>query len=383
MNIRPNSHQPISAPLFIFSVVSVIICCAARAHGLRWPIKGAPMLAFTKKLLYENRDLNLIPEMKLGKFGTDKTGLMVVGNRGACLLSLEGQPVRCISYLQHNLYSVQVVELPKQNDYVFVAGGIWGEPAAVVMDSEGKVKWGYDAKFRAIGAPAVIDHRASGGQAVAVFERERGLLFFDLATGKLLSIKQPSAPLRGIQAIDFDGDGRKELLANDTKDRLITLNSSGEVVMWAESQVFSFAVTQSEPSNILIAPDIADVRLVDAPNVVARKPGKMVLLNRKLQRVASWDTPYPYPGTSYLRLIAAEPLGAPNQGSGLVSLFAGSGGWHKTPLFIHSWDGKLLYTELLEDHYLSILPLPGAEQDAGSFLVGGRGQVWRYSLPER
>ncbi|HEV2663702.1 MAG TPA: hypothetical protein VG324_02265 [Blastocatellia bacterium] len=341
------------------------------------------MLALTKKLLYENRDLNLIHELKLGKFGTDKTGLMVVGGRGACELTLEGQPVRCISYTLLNLFPVQVVELPKQNDYVFVAGGLWGEPAAVVMDSEGKVKWRYDARFKAIGEPAVIELGASGGQAVAVFERERGLLFFDLDTGKLLSIKQPSAPFRGIEAIDFDGDGRKELLANDTKDRLITLTSSGEVVMWAESQVFSFAATQSEPSNILIAPDLSNVGLVDAPNVVARKPGKMVLLDRKLQRVASWDTPYPYPGTSYLRLIAAEPLGTPNQWSGLVSLFTGAGSWHKTPLFVHSWDGKLLYEEILEDDYLSILPLPGAEQGTVSFLVGGRGQVWGYTSPAR
>jgi hypothetical protein len=148
------------------------------------------------------------------------------------------------------------------------------------MDSKGRVKCGYDAKFKAIGAPAVIDLGASGGHAVAVFERERGLLFFDLDAGRLLSVKQPSAPLRGVQAIDFDGAGRKELLANDTEDRLITLTSSREEVIWAESQVFSFAVTQSEPPNVLIAPDLANIPLVDAPNVVARKPGKMVLLDR-------------------------------------------------------------------------------------------------------
>lgn len=383
MKIRPSSHQPISAPLFMVSLVSVMICGAARAHGLCWQSKEAPVLALTKKLLYENRDLNLIHEMKLGKFGTDTTGLMVVGGRGACLLTLEGQPVSCISYTQLNLFPVQVVELPKQNDYVFVAGGLWGEPAAVVMDSEGKVKWRYDARFKAMGAPAVIDLGASGGQAVAVFERGRGLLFFDLDTGKLLSIKQPSATLGDLRAIDFDGDGRKELLANDAKGRLITITLSGEVVMWAESQVFSFAVTKSERTNILIAPDLANFRLVDAPNVVATKMGKMFLLDRKLQRVASWDTPYPYPGTSYLRLVAAESLGAPNQGGGLISLFSGRGSWHKTPLFVHSWDGKLLYEEILEDDYLSILSLPGAGQGTGSFLVGGRGQVWRYSSPAR
>ena len=68
------------------------------------------------------------------------------------------------------------------------------------MDSEGKVKWRHDAKFKAMGAPAVIDLEASGGQAVALFERERGLLFFDLGAGKLLSVKRPSATLGAIRA---------------------------------------------------------------------------------------------------------------------------------------------------------------------------------------
>ena len=173
------------------------------------------MHTLTKKLFYENRDLNLIREMKVGKFGMDKTGLMVVGGSGACLLTLEGQPVRYITYKSLNLSSVQVIELPKQNTYAFVAGGLWGGPAAVVMDSEGKVKWRYDAKFKAMGAPAVIDLGASD--------------------------------------------------------------------------------------------------------------------DRKFQRVASWDAPHPYPGTSYLSLVAAEPLGPPNQRSGLVSLFTGTGSWRKTP----------------------------------------------------
>jgi hypothetical protein len=339
------------------------------------------MLRLTKKLIYENQDLNLIWEMKLGKFGTDKTSLMVVGSKGACLLTLVGQPVRCISYASLNLHSVQVVELPKQNTYAFVAGGIWGEPAAVLMDSEGKVKWRYDAEFKAMGAPALIDLGSSGERVVAMFEKDRGLLFFDLDSGKLLNVSQPSAKLRSLRAIDLDGDGHKELLANDTADRLITINSSAEVVMPTESQVFSFAVTQANPPNIVAAPDIA--RVADDDNKVVTKSGKIFLYDRKLQRVASWDAPHPYPGTSYLSLVAAEPLGPPNRRRGLVSLFSGTGRWRKTPLFVHSWEGKLIYEELLEDNYFSVLPLLDAEQGAVSFLVGGRGQVWRYSSAAR
>ncbi|HEY9434053.1 MAG TPA: hypothetical protein VI260_21555 [Blastocatellia bacterium] len=373
--------RAIQRPLFIIAILILMISGIARARGPSRQSKEASMLRLTKKLIYENQDLNLIWEMKLGKFGTDKTSLMVVGSKGACLLTLVGQPVRCISYASLNLHSVQVVELPKQNTYAFVAGGIWGEPAAVLMDSEGKVKWRYDAEFKAMGAPALIDLGSSGERVVAMFEKDRGLLFFDLDSGKLLNVSQPSAKLRSLRAIDLDGDGHKELLANDTADRLITINSSAEVVMPTESQVFSFAVTQANPPNIVAAPDIA--RVADDDNKVVTKSGKIFLYDRKLQRVASWDAPHPYPGTSYLSLVAAEPLGPPNRRRGLVSLFSGTGRWRKTPLFVHSWEGKLIYEELLEDNYFSVLPLLDAEQGAVSFLVGGRGQVWRYSSAAR
>ncbi|HKQ76217.1 MAG TPA: hypothetical protein VJ810_21160 [Blastocatellia bacterium] len=339
------------------------------------------MLALNKKLFYENGDLNLILDMKLGKFGMDKTGLMVLGSNGACLLTLEGQAVKCMMYKSLKVASVQVIELPEQNTYVFVARGMWGEPAVVVMDSEGKVKWRYDARFKAMGAPAVIDFDGSGERVIALFEHERGLLIFDLDNGKLLNVSQPSAQLRSLRAIDFDGAGRTELLTNDTKDRLITLTSSGEAVMSTEYQVFSFAVTHSEPPNILTAPVIARERV--APDKVVTKSGKMFLYDNKFQKVAAWDAPLLDPGTSYLNLVAAELLGAPSERSGLISLFSGTGSWHKTPLFVHSWEGKLIYEELLEDNYLSILSFPGGEKGSAAFLVGGRGQIWRYSSPPR
>src|SRR5262245_10510306 len=308
--------------LFITAILTLMNSGVTRARGFCCQSKEGTLLTLNKKLLYENRDLNLIREMKLGKFGMDKTGLMVVGDSGACLLTLEGQPVRCITYKSLNLSSVQVIELTKQNTYAFVAAGIWGGPAAVVMDSEGKVKWRYDAKFKAMGAPAVIDVGASGERVVALFERERGLLFFEFDNGKLLSVSQPSANLRNVRAIDLDGAGRKELLVNDTKDRLLALTLSSESILPTESKVFTFAVTQSEPPYIMTAPDIAGEKV--APDKVATKSGKMFLYDRKFQRVAAWDAPLPYPETSYLSLIAAEPLGTPNQRSGLVSLFIGT-----------------------------------------------------------
>jgi len=48
------------------------------------------------------------------------------------------------------------------------------------MDSEGKVKWRYDAKFKAMGAPAVIDLGASDERVVAMFEREHYLSILPL-----------------------------------------------------------------------------------------------------------------------------------------------------------------------------------------------------------
>src|SRR5215475_6800534 len=216
--------------LFITALLTLMNSGDARARGSCWQSREGTMLTLTKKLFYENRDLNLITGMKLGKFGMGETCLMVLGNGGACLLTIEGKPVKCISYTSP-AHSVQVVELPEQNTYVFVAGGMWGEPAAVVMDSEGKTKWRYDSRFKAMGAPAVIDSDVLGGRVVALFEEDCGLLFFDLDTGKLLRVSQPSASLRDLRAIDLDGDGRRELVASDAEGRLVAITPSSETVL--------------------------------------------------------------------------------------------------------------------------------------------------------
>src|SRR5215468_1023377 len=103
--------RAIQKTLFITALLTLMNSGVARARGSCWQNREGTMLTLTKKLFYENQDLNLIHEMKLGKFGMDGTGLMVVGGTGACLLTLEGQPVRCVTYESPNISSVQVIEL--------------------------------------------------------------------------------------------------------------------------------------------------------------------------------------------------------------------------------------------------------------------------------
>lgn len=120
---------------------------------------------------------------------------------------------------------------------------------------------------------------------------------------------------------------------------------------------FEPVVTRTSPHHVLISTDT----------------GLLVYDNRlQNQRVLST------PGVAApLHIRAGEPVGLHQ--NGFVSLFSGRGGWHRTLLFIHSPQGKVLYKEILDNDYASILPL-SSSGNRNLFLVSGRGTVWLYSI---
>ena len=62
-----------------------------------------------------------------------------------------------------------------------------------------------------------------------------------------------------------------------------------------------------------------------------------------------------------------------------VSVFKGRGGWHRTLLFVHEMEGDLLYKEILVGDFLCLAPGP-TETNTISFLLGGRGEVLKYTF---
>lgn len=167
---------------------------------------------------------------------------------------------------------------------------------------------------------------------------------------------------------DFDGDRTAERVRPIEKAGF-TLGKiqGGELArtqlerFWVGSDFhywFEPAVTWSRPRMLLISTD-----------------GTLLLFDNQLKEVRQ----LPAPGMqSPLHISAGAPLDIAGAGP-FASLFAGRGGWHRSILFIHSADNKVVYEEILGDDFQAVWPQQ-AKDGTYRFLLGGRGQVWEYSF---
>lgn len=167
---------------------------------------------------------------------------------------------------------------------------------------------------------------------------------------------------------DFDGDGTVERVRPIEKVGF-TLEKiqGGELArtqlerFWVGSDFhywFEPAVTWSRPRMLLVSTD-----------------GTLMLFDSHMKEVRQ----LPAPGMqSPLHISAGAPLDVVGAGP-FASLFAGRGGWHRSILFIHSADNKVVYEEILGDDFQAVWPLQ-AKDGTYRFLLGGRSQVWEYSF---
>lgn len=167
---------------------------------------------------------------------------------------------------------------------------------------------------------------------------------------------------------DFDNDGTAERLRPVAKAGFKLESAAGAEIArtqleryWVGSDFhywFEPAVTWSQPRFLLVSTD-----------------GSLLVHNHQLKEVRT----LPVPGMqSPLHVAAGAPLGGTVAGF-FASVFGGRGGWHRSILFIHSARNQVLYEEILGDDFEALWPLPVMDGRC-RFLLGGRGQVWEYSV---
>jgi hypothetical protein len=163
----------------------------------------------------------------------------------------------------------------------------------------------------------------------------------------------------GALVADLDGDGKDDRLVSHADGFEIQATGTTRSILLLPGRDYWFkpAVTWSEPHRVLISTD--ELLLVFGP-----QPNPLLRL--------------PTPGmTAPLHIVAGAPLGDLGS-SPFASAFEGRGGWHRTILFVHSSRGHVIYKEVLEDDFPAIWPVAGST--CGEFLLGGRGEIWKYSL---
>jgi hypothetical protein len=168
-----------------------------------------------------------------------------------------------------------------------------------------------------------------------------------------------SFPDNGALVADLDGDGKDDRLLSHADGFEIQATGTATSILLLPGRDYWFrpAVTWSEPHRVLISTD--ELLLVFGPQA------------NPLLRLST-------PGmTAPLHIVAGAPLRDLGS-SPFASAFEGRGGWHRTILFVHSSRGDVIYKEVLEDDFPAIWPI--ADSTCGEFLLGGRGEIWKYSL---
>ena len=119
---------------------------------------------------------------------------------------------------------------------------------------------------------------------------------------------------------------------------------------------YKAAVSSSEPNLIFVSTD-----------------RKLFALSNELKKIIDLHTPEII---APLHVLDGAILNIKNKKL-IVSLYTGRGGWHRSILFIHDMEGRILYHEILNRHK-SIMPLN--IKNKSGFMLGGRGCIRLYLL---
>ena len=337
-------RHALQTPVFI---LLTLISCGGGAppRELRTPRVEAAAQTPVKRTFFEDGALNLVKAIV--PRGDE---LLVVGNARICRLSRAGELVGCQSG-EADLSDFEVVADSTGAPAAIVGSGLWGRPSAAVMGLDGRVRWRYDAEYQAMGLPATVDR--DGKRVVLVNHGEKGLQTFDFETGRAVPAGEPPGHI--LASEDFDGDGRREVLAVPVAGLLwITDGSGGEVASLRIDEPFRASITSSRPLSVVVSLD----------ERIAVYDGKLNL--RKTYSAAGARPP--------LHVAASAFLGS-GPGSPFVAVFNGRGAWHKSIVYVFDAEGKTIYKEILDGDFQSVAP-----HGEDGFLLGGRGKVLLYSF---
>ena len=300
-----------------------------------------------KRQILRDARLNLVK--KIVPIGDDE--FYVVGNQLACTVTLSGTVRDCATFAV-DLWRLDVLRDAAGMPSMIVGAGGWGKPSVAVLDSRGKLKWRFDGGFDVMGNPFVVDTPRGG--VVAIQGKT-----FDLPSGTPLNL--PNCGCGAIGSGDFNGDGRRELLASDHGD-LSIVDGDGHGLRHVQIGADHW----EEPIVIGTA----------TPSVVVSKREELVVYDRQLNLSRSFHSPgAPLPFHASAAVFRAGDSGP------FAALVVGRGGWHRTFLFVYSEHDDLIYQQILDDDYGSIEAYK-TKADGFAFVVGGRNEIWSYEFAE-
>ena len=147
-------------------------CGEGRPPEISLPGIVVAIQPYDKQRVLQSEDLNLVQLLSQGNFdGDTELEILVTGTDASCLLDEDLKRETCSSYMIDGLYGFRLVDLEGDGVFEYLTSGLWGTPAAAVVDLGGEVRWRYDKKYASPGLHA-IDLDDDGVQEVVLDSRK-------------------------------------------------------------------------------------------------------------------------------------------------------------------------------------------------------------------
>ncbi len=359
IGLHPRSRRvQVIPPVFIWLGVLMAVLLVASCGGglppksLRKARVEVSEWTPSKELVFQKEGFGLV---KAVLPLNDDAGILVVGGGQVCRASLSQSEHQCVE-LTAGLSDLDVVPNALGEPSAIVGSGLWGNPSAASVNMDGSLNWRYDGGYDAMGRARYVD---DGDKRLVVLGNEwNPLLFLDFATGD--TVRQ-SDPAKIIASADFTGDGRLEILLGVGETDFVLFDGGGtELAELSVSTDYWYEPVLTSAGGLFL--------VLSAGNVLD-------VHDSQLGHVRRFDAL----GADSPLHVEAAAFGRAGPDAPFAALFKGRGGWHRSVLYLFAASGDLVYKEIFDGDFQSIYPLEEAE--GTTFLVGGRGEVWKYSFP--
>jgi hypothetical protein len=351
--------------LLLLIALSMYAGTCTAANNQRRPnvLMAKGMEHFHATRFFVANEMNLVFDLHCGNFDADpQNEVLVVGSDGFRLVTLDGRVKSFTAFPTTPVWSARAIRLPDGRGFGFVVS-LPDQQRIAMYDRDGKMVW--SSPSRKYTDLTVIDLEADGSEEV-------------LAAGEGLKVYGNDGKLLRTFSEDFCVSAA--VLADDTKqsklvaavlwnagrlaDTVTVFSADGTIVRtWQppfEFYKFGAVPLPAEKSGLMFL-DVDAIKLFDAE-------GKLI---------KTLDAP----GARALSIPIGRKLRSRDNKDTLIATATGKGSAHRHTVFAYSDDFELIHVSHGEGDALAVLTVDSeqAEGDSPFFLVGARGEIWKYT----
>jgi len=334
----------------------------SRAEKLK---PSAPPLMVDKKLFFQRASLGTVTAIRPVRMPADsQSAFWIAAERGAVSVTDSGKPRLSVRFERMG-GKVTPVDMEGDGSFEFLSRS-GGQEEVRLYDHEGRQLWNYGlGRDPAVRDAACGDLNGDGlMECVLAMKGDGGLRLLD-RSGKELWRKL-DLNIWHVEILDWDGDGRNEILHTSAAGRIRIRNADGEIVRELPGDnfvsLFSVCHWQNPDSRwfILNNNNRTGIQIIDAEgNVTASIPA-----TAKGYEAVGTPVRFDARGQSYFALLIGNCT--PRRDS---------------HLFIYNPENEIIYEEKFLPSQAALLAVRDETTGDETLLVGeGEGRVWKYRL---